>query len=253
MKALIKKNLQNIEMQHNIRIILAVESGSRAWGFSSADSDWDVRFIYVNRPAWYLKVFPDRDVIELMDGELDLSGWDIRKALTLLHRSNPSLFEWLRSPIVYAERPEAAEALRALSSLYYQPKPSIHHYLHMATNNWNAYIKGANPVLMKKYLYIFRPILACQYIEDTGSTPPMEIDKLLGYLSGDVLDNFNKLLAKKRGNEELGKMQPDETLNQWIEERLAYFERYASSLNRPQHTADMLDQYLNTWVYKIWD
>src|SRR5436189_1813350 len=98
----IKKELRRIEEQLEIKVLYAVESGSRAWGFASTDSDWDVRFLYARCPEWYLSVQDRRDVLEYPISEgLDVSGWDIRKALVLFARSNPPLMEWLRSPIVY--------------------------------------------------------------------------------------------------------------------------------------------------------
>ena len=97
----IARKLHEIELMHDIHVLLAVESGSRAWGFESQNSDWDVRFIYVHKPRWYFSVEPQRDVIELMDGEIDLVGWELRKALGLLKKCNPSSLEWFSSPIVY--------------------------------------------------------------------------------------------------------------------------------------------------------
>lgn len=102
-EALIQDRLNTIEQQHDVKIILAIESGSRAWGFASPDSDWDVRFLYVHREPWYFKVHAGRDVIETGIeqhplGELDINGWELRKSLQLLHKSNPALMEWLQSP-----------------------------------------------------------------------------------------------------------------------------------------------------------
>lgn len=102
----IEDRFTSVEVDHDLRIFYACESGSRAWGFESADSDFDVRFIYAHRPDWYLSVDLEqkRDVIEFSpDDGLDLSSWDLRKTLGLLWRSNPPLLEWLRSPIVYRE------------------------------------------------------------------------------------------------------------------------------------------------------
>ncbi|MDO8433705.1 MAG: nucleotidyltransferase domain-containing protein, partial [Candidatus Binatus sp.] len=102
----IHQALESLEYAENMVVLLAVESGSRAWGFSSTDSDYDVRFIYIRRPEWYLSIDLEnqRDVIEQpLADEIDLSGWDIRKALKLFHKSNPPLLEWLQCPVVYRE------------------------------------------------------------------------------------------------------------------------------------------------------
>jgi predicted nucleotidyltransferase len=116
MREQVMANLRAIEAQHNVTILFACESGSRGWGFASPDSDYDVRFIYVNRLPWYLTVAPGRDVIELpISGDLDINGWDLRKALGLMRESNPTLLEWLRSPIVYREEAETMARFRALA------------------------------------------------------------------------------------------------------------------------------------------
>ena len=102
MEDIIRKKLKEIEQKENVKIIMAVESGSRAWGFASPDSDYDVRFVYVRRPEDYLRLEKTKDVIEWqLDDVLDINGWDLKKALQLMHDSNPSIFEWCASPIVY--------------------------------------------------------------------------------------------------------------------------------------------------------
>jgi predicted nucleotidyltransferase len=122
MEKIIKKKLEEIEKAENVKIILAVESGSRAWGFESKDSDYDVRFIYIRKTEDYLKLEGNRDVIEWqLDDLLDINGWDIQKALRLLYKSNPVLFEWCHSPIVYKENIEA-EAFKKLAADYFSPK-----------------------------------------------------------------------------------------------------------------------------------
>ena len=106
MRDRILHQLQQLEKTEGITILHAVESGSRAGGFPSPDSDYDVRFIYVRSCEAYLRLEKRRDVLELpIDEELDISGWDLDKALRLLHGSNPTLFEWCQSPIVYKTTP----------------------------------------------------------------------------------------------------------------------------------------------------
>ena len=104
MEQLIHSRLIEIEAKNAIKIVYACESGSRAWGFPSANSDYDVRFIYIRPVDWYLSIYEKRDVIEYpIDEQLDISGWDLKKALQLLRKTNPPLLEWLGSPIVYLE------------------------------------------------------------------------------------------------------------------------------------------------------
>lgn len=178
MKDLIIQKLKEIEQQEDIRILHAVESGSRAWGFPSPDSDYDVRFIYVHRPEFYLKLEKTRDVIELpINNMLDINGWDISKTLRLLHSSNPTLFEWMNSPVVYRET-EFADLIQPYLDRYFSCKSGLYHYLSMAEGNYREYLKG-DIVKAKKYFYVLRPILACKWILHKGTRPPMLFRELM--------------------------------------------------------------------------
>jgi len=127
------EELRRIEQAYDVRVLYACESGSRAWGFASQDSDYDVRFIYVHSRDWYLSIEDRRDVIEepIREG-LDLSGWELRKTLRLLRKSNPPLLEWLKSPVVYAWDEAFVADFRQLADEYYSPARCFQHYLHMA-------------------------------------------------------------------------------------------------------------------------
>ena len=138
----ILEELRKIEAAEEVKIIMAVESGSRAWGFASPDSDYDVRFIYVRKQEDYLRLEGMRDVIEWrLDETLDISGWDLKKALQLIYKSNPTIFEWCASPIVYMEN-EAFAKIKALLPQYFSVKKSLYHYWHMAETNYREYLKG---------------------------------------------------------------------------------------------------------------
>ena len=151
MKELILEKLKEIEERENVKIIHCIESGSRAWGFASPDSDYDVRFIYVRPLEYYLRLDSTRDVIEWqLDDTLDINGWDIKKALTLLHKSNPTLFEWSTSPIVYKTTEEWSK-IKGIINDYFVSKSGLYHYLSTAKGNYREYIKGDN-VRLKKYL-----------------------------------------------------------------------------------------------------
>jgi len=155
-----------VEAERNVRVLFACESGSRAWGFASRDSDYDVRFIYVHPRDWYLSVEDRRDVIEQPIAEdLDVSGWELRKVLRLLRKSNPPLLEWLKSPVVYQHDPVFAAEFGALAAEFYSPRRCYAHYLHMASGNWRHYLRSREVVSLKKYLYVFQALLACRWIE----------------------------------------------------------------------------------------
>ena len=160
MEQIIRQRLYEIEKTQNVRILFAVESGSRAWGIASPDSDYDVRFIYVRPKNDYLRLDELRDVIELpIDDELDINGWDLKKALALLYRSNPTLFEWLSSPVIYLKT-RFSEDFKELAADYFSKKKSLYHYVSMAKGNYRGYLKG-DIVKAKKYFYVLRPVLAC--------------------------------------------------------------------------------------------
>ncbi|MCL2162700.1 MAG: nucleotidyltransferase domain-containing protein, partial [Betaproteobacteria bacterium] len=153
MKEIIQKHLMEIEQKENVKILFAIESGSRAWGFASPDSDYDVRFIYVRPVAEYLKLEKRRDVIEYMlTDELDINGWDIDKALKLLRTSNPTFFEWSNSPIVYKQT-DFFKKLNRIKNKYFYCKTGLYHYLNMATGNYREYLKK-DEVKLKKYFYV---------------------------------------------------------------------------------------------------
>jgi predicted nucleotidyltransferase len=224
--------LRRIEEDHAVKILFAVESGSRAWGFESSDSDYDVRFIYAHPKNWYLNILPQKDVIEyaIVD-EFDVSGWDVRKALFLLNKSNPVLFEWLKSPIVYYKDDYFYGVLEQLSKDYFSPIASVYHYLHIALGNYRTYLQG-DTVKIKKYFYVLRPMLACMWIESYKETPPMEFEKLTAQITHkDLLDAINELLAKKKSGGEMGMEPKINAINDFLEEKMAYFENHASTFD----------------------
>lgn len=239
----ILKNLNRIEEIHNARILYAVESGSRAWGFASQNSDYDVRFIYIHQPDWYLSIREKRDVIEMpINDDLDISGWDIRKALGLFAKSNPPLLEWLGSPIVYQDRFGFSDRLRTLLQDTFSPQRCMHHYLHMARGNYREYLKGET-VRLKKYLYVLRPILACLWLEKHGTMPPTEFSSLRqdASLSMSLDGAVEELLQKKMAGEELAMAPSVPVLNDFIEQQLDRLNLIADRRPTPVVDYDVLD------------
>ena len=230
MKELILQKLKEIEKEHNIRILLAVESGSRAWGFASPDSDYDVRFIYVRPKVDYLRLDEVRDVIELpINDELDINGWDLQKTLRLLYRSNPTLFEWFSSPIVYLETPFAS-LLRRIMSEYFSQKKSLYHYISMAEGNYREYLKG-DMVKAKKYFYVLRPVLACRWILDRGTQPPMKFTELAGsQLPLELAGEVERLLKIKMESPEIMEIPRVAVLNDFLDEQIAQIKARIATL-----------------------
>ncbi|MDR1238660.1 MAG: nucleotidyltransferase domain-containing protein [Treponema sp.] len=222
----VSARLKIIEEEHQVKILYAVESGSRAWGFESQDSDYDVRFIYVHPKNWYLNILPKRDVIEYPIVDIfDYSGWDLRKTMFLMNKSNPVLFEWLKSPILYYRNNFFCEVMEELSKEYFSPVSSVYHYLHMANGNFRQYLQDAK-VKSKKYFYVLRPVLAAMWILDNKEPPPMEFNKLLIQIQDkNLLVKINELLERKKSGVELGLESGINELNFFIEEKLKYLEK----------------------------
>jgi uncharacterized protein len=234
----IKIELRKLELERNIKILYAVESGSRAWGFASTNSDWDVRFIYVHNYDWYLSIEEKKDNIEfILPNDTDLSGWELKKALLLYRKSNPPLLEWLRSPIIYQENFSTADDLRKNLKSFFNPKSCLYHYLHMARGNYEAYFKE-HIVRLKKYFYVLRPIFACNWIEQNNDMAPMEFEATLNNSlpSGELRNKIDELLQMKMKGEELDKGNRIRLIDNYIEEKLDYFTKYLENFvyeNRP--------------------
>ncbi len=233
------------------RILLAVESGSRAWGFASPNSDFDVRFIYVRPKNWYLSIDLDskRDVIEypIVD-DIDLNGWDVRKALRLFAKSNPAFVEWIQSPICYmAPSTFAAMARQWLPEVYTQANGMIH-YRSMAKTNYREYIRG-DLVPLKKYFYVLRPLLAARWIERFGAAPPIEFDRLLTLLADnpDVLAEVHTLLERKKLSLEKDLIPAVPALNAFIEAELLHLESFEFEKTELAETTEKL----NGWFRAI--
>ncbi|MCI7768011.1 MAG: nucleotidyltransferase domain-containing protein [Oscillospiraceae bacterium] len=239
--------LSELERRENIRILHCIESGSRAWGFESPDSDYDVRFIYARPRDFYLRLDKTRDVIEWqLDDVWDMNGWDIKKALQLLHKSNPTMFEWNSSPIVYRTTVEW-QSLNGLIDRCFCSKPGAWHYLSMAKRNFREFLSGEE-VKLKKYFYVLRPVLACKWIIEKGTPPPM----LFTRLSEDMLEDslkgtVNDLLKLKMESPELGSGRRIDVLNDYIEEQLAVIEERLAALpdSEPCGWGELNEAFLN--------
>jgi predicted nucleotidyltransferase len=251
----IQQELKALEQRQDIKILYAVESGSRAWGFESVNSDWDVRFLYVHKPDWYLSIDEQKETIEeMLPEELDLSGWELRKALKLFRKSNPPLMEWLRSPLVYQENYSIAEQLRKLSDEYFNPKACLHHYFHMAEGNFKNYLQE-EMVRTKKYFYVLRPLLACGWIEKFDTFPPMEFNLLVENLITDsiIRKEIELLLLKKRAGEELGVEPKIDILHRYIVSLLDRFREFLKQdLSPKQSETERLNSLFRAALKEVW-
>ena len=194
----ILSELEKIEEQYGVRVLHAVESGSRAWGFASPDSDYDVRFVYVRPTVDYIRLDEPRDVIEWkLDEVLDINGWDLQKALKQFARGNATLFEWSESPVVYRTTDEWNK-IRETAKQYFSEKAAVYHYYGTAMSTWAGYLKE-DTVRYKKYFYALRPLLAARYIERFHAVPPVLFDDLLKMdMEPDLRSAIDDLLEKKK-------------------------------------------------------
>ena len=232
MKKHIETTLKIIAAEQGIKLLYACESGSRAWGFPSPDSDWDVRFIYSHPLDWYLSLQSQKDTInKMLPLELDLSGWELKKALRLFAGSNLALFEWVESPEVYFNDSDFHQRLKALIPLYFNPCKAMHHYLAMARNNIETHLQS-NEVQIKKFFYILRPLLACEWIANFKTMPPTEFAQLLAHstlLTSELRDQVNGLLKEKENAAEGFIVTLSSNMVNWFAHQVSHFEDAVST------------------------
>lgn len=249
--------LHEIEQRHRVRILFACESGSRAWGFESQDSDYDCRFVYLGEPASYHTVLPQRDVIEnhelpwQTDKLKDFAGRDLRKFLALALRSNPVAFEWLNSTLVYEEA-ALWKRVREIVPPFYSPKAGMHHYLSMARHNYREHMRdGKSPrVRLKKYLYITRPLLCANWIAARGTPPPMPYEEVLDAvlnptLHGPLVAELKELVRRKRAGDELDESHAAPVINGWIDGELVRLLELANAAPTGSGNVSELDRVLH--------
>ncbi|WP_157217140.1 nucleotidyltransferase domain-containing protein [Flavisphingomonas formosensis] len=249
----IEARLATIEAKHGIRILMAVESGSRAWGFPSPDSDYDVRFLYVRPRDWYLSLEPGRDVIEMpIEDEIDLNGWDVRKALGLLLKSNAIVGEWIGSPIRYREDDPIVTALTVLADEIHNPRAIAHHYARLGRNAVERWPEDGSPVPVKRYFYALRPALAIRSLRfDPMARPPMNLQQLVSasYLSGEIASAIEALVDAKRSSNELSNTTRLPVLDELVLDELARADELpiGQSSDRPAAQAnDLFLRLVNT-------
>lgn len=228
---LILLKIKEIEERENIKVLHVIESGSRAWGFASPDSDYDVRFIYVRDKDFYLSLKDTKDFIDWELNEvLDINGWDLKKALQHFHKSNATLFEWSNSPVVYYTTDAWKNLYGKAARNYFACKPALYHYYGTANKNYHEYLMD-DMVKYKKYFYVLRPILACKWIEEKKSPPPVLFDELVdAVLEDDMKAAVEDLLAKKVKMSEADKAPKIEIINRYIEEKLSYYKALVDSM-----------------------
>jgi len=244
----IERRLSAIEAEEGVRVLMAVESGSRAWGFPSPDSDYDVRFIYVRPRDWYLSLVPGRDVIErpIVD-EIDLNGWDIRKAFGLLLKSNAVVSEWIESPIRYRPDDPFVARFAVLADAMLDARALAHHYARLGRTAADRWLDDGGDVPVKKYFYALRPALAIRVLRRYPvRRPPMNLQALvaLADLSGEVEAAINDLVAAKARTNERSNGTRVPLLDALIPDELSRAAELAVRAPSPQWAARANDLFL---------
>ncbi len=249
-RAEVLSRLHKTEQQEGVHVLMAIESGSRAWGFASPNSDYDVRFIYTREKDWYVAVdFEEkRDVIEYaITDEIDLNGWDVRKALRLFWKSNPSFVEWIQSPITYINSGIFREAALELLPHLYSVEKGIHHYHSMAKTNYRGYLRS-ELVPLKKYFYVLRPLLSIKWLETRQCPAPIEFHRIVELIDDKpLLQAIDELLEKKKANKEMELSPAIPVLNNFIESELNRLESFQPV--KSERTAEMMQ--LNALFHKV--
>ncbi|MBD0401699.1 nucleotidyltransferase domain-containing protein [Flammeovirga sp. EKP202] len=251
MRNRIIKYLDKLEEENNIKILLACETGSRAWGFASPDSDFDVRLIYVHKTDWYLGLSEKRDFIDAFyqEKEIDICGWDLKKSLQLLAKSNASIFERIGSPYVYKEAEGFRASFLKLSEENYSKIASIHHYLGLA-NNAMKELREHEAYKLKKLFYALRATLACLWVLEKDVYPPMKFEVMLNDLElpVEVKNKIVELLRLKTEKEESYRHFGEEALLGFIEERILSVKGKAKSLPASNGNYESLERFFKTTV-----
>lgn len=257
MQGYIVEQLRQIEQLHQVKVLIAVESGSRSWGWASKDSDYDVRFIYIHPMEWYLTIETQgmgkkRDVIELIDNQLDMSGWEITKALRLFRKSNPSILEWMRSNKIYLQQTGFIFKLRMLEKEVYNPKPVLYHYMQIAKKNASS-LKREN-VNMKSYLHAYRSLFTCKWIKQYQEFPPVHFQQLIEKVPMDsiVRGELEKLVQYKiLGERDM--MQPNPILNDYIEQELKLLNEALPFMStEKKDPTPQLDALFRSTLFEAW-
>lgn len=249
MKEKILKKLKEVERTKGVEVLYAVESGSRAWGFASPDSDYDIRFIYKHDLDYYLSLWEQPDVIEFMTEEdLDGSGWDLRKSVKLLAKSNAPLLEWLYSPVVYFENEAFVNQLRALAKDCFSPIACLHHYLGTTKNFMD--VCQAEEVKLKSYFYALRTALAGKWIIENNSFPPVNFLELLPIAPLDIQEKVKELMTIKANQDEKYLHTKEVLITDFLMETVQFNQENASGLGSGKKMGVELDFFVRININK---
>ncbi len=246
MEEKIKKYLSDLEKEKGIKILLACETGSRAWGFPSPDSDFDVRVIYKHEKDWYLSLTEEKDTIDyfLENNEIDISGWDLRKSLRLLWKSNPPLLERIQSPIIYKADKEFLTGINSVAQKTYSRIATIHHYLSMAKKALEE-VLSSNDYKLKRFFYALRASVACLWILEKEEIPPIEFRKMVNGLDlpQNLINRINELIEIKSTISETYLHNGEQDLIRFMENCIERADNESKSLPASKGQMDDLNEF----------
>ena len=249
MKATILQKLKEIERQYGIKILYSCESGSRAWGFPSPDSDYDVRFIYARKFDDYLTIQPKKDHLSFpINDELDIYGWDISKVLQLITKSNTTPFEWLQSPVIYREDKKFREELWQLCQSYFCPRSNVHHYVGIARGAMET--MQDEEIKIKKLFYVLRPLLSALWCAERNTIAPMSIFPLMDLLSEDLKQKVLSLIDLKSTASEGYMIKTDRDIKQWIDRAFVYCMEVSQNMKRKTFDIEPADLFFRKTIRK---
>jgi predicted nucleotidyltransferase len=243
MQTVILHKLREIEEKHKIKLLFSCESGSRGWEFPSPDSDYDVRFIYARPFNSYLSVLERDDNLRFpINDELDVYGWDIRKVLKLIRKSNTTPFEWLQSPIIYLQEEGFRDELWDLCQNYFDARSNIHHYLGIARGALDT-MENGNEIKIKKLFYVLRPLLSAKWCLERDSIAPMTIGPLMDLLPGELHRQVSDLIQLKAGSAEGFVIKISESLKFYINDEFTRVGLASNDLQRKYFKVEELDAF----------
>ena len=221
----IPPQLHSIEKEHGIKILLAVEAGSRAQGLEAPGSDWDVRYIYIHKPEWYSKPEEHRHVIEhVYYNEIDTYGWELKDALLHLQNGNPTILEWINSPKVYYADESFVAQLKAIGQSYFYPVKTIAHYNQIYTKLNERFVKEKGN--LKVFLHYLHGVLACRWVENNGTLPPWSFSELLAAAVEDdtIRTQVNKLIEIKKSGTDTDTVAIDANLRTYARNLATHYD-----------------------------
>ncbi|MBB4038118.1 hypothetical protein GGR21_004047 [Dysgonomonas hofstadii] len=249
MKTTIQQKLTEIEKACGIKILYSCESGSRAWGFPSPDSDYDVRFIYTRQLEDYLTIQSKKDHLSFpINNELDIYGWDISKVLQLITKSNTTPFEWLQSPVIYKEDTTFKDEVWTLCKSYFCPRSNIHHYLGIARGAMET--MNGKDIKIKKLFYVLRPTLAALWCAEKNTISPMNIFLLMDLLTDDLRKKVLSLIELKSTANESYLIEIDQDIKTWIDRTFDYCMEASQQLTKKDFDRKIADEFFRKTILK---